>query len=211
MSTGNRWPYATARKWADQLSEKLAPTCQRIEVAGSVRREKPECGDLEIVAIPNGQALNQLLATWMEQQRITHIAPKRRWGDKQKSFTFTTNLGSVVQVDIFICTPRTWGVNFMIRTGSADFSRRMVTPRGDWRNGIMPTQYRVEDARVWLGGTALDTPEEEDVFRLWGIDYIPPRLRVGDVEPVFGELPIVHVASATLFPIDGVQRKGKAY
>lgn len=207
MSTGNKWPYAKARKWADQLYARLLPACLRIEVAGSVRREKQECGDLEIVVIPNGQALNQLLATWMEEKLIAHIVPKQRWGDKQKSFTFTTNIGSTVQVDLFICTPQTWGVNFMIRTGSAVFSQRMVTPRGDYRKGIMPAQYYVSEARVWLNGTALDTPEEEDVFRLWGIEYIPPQSRTDTVEVVFGDVPSVEVVSSTLFDLPPAKRR----
>lgn len=207
MSTGNRWPYAKARKWADQLCERLLPACQRIEIAGSVRREKPECGDLEIVVIPDGQAFNQLLAKWLDEKRITHISPKQRWGEKQKSFTFTTNVGSTVQVDIFICTPYTWGVNFMLRTGSADFSRRMVTPRGDYRKGLMPEQYHFEEARVWLGGTALDTPEEDDIFKLWGIDYILPQLRTDAVEVAFGDVPVVDTAPSTLFTLPPARRR----
>jgi DNA polymerase/3'-5' exonuclease PolX len=39
--------YLNAKKLADALALALADTCQRIEIAGSVRRKKPECGDLD--------------------------------------------------------------------------------------------------------------------------------------------------------------------
>jgi DNA polymerase/3'-5' exonuclease PolX len=41
-----------AQRIADKLIADLSPHCDRIEVAGSVRRQKPECGDIELVAIP---------------------------------------------------------------------------------------------------------------------------------------------------------------
>ena len=41
-----------ARTRALALRELLAPACERIEVAGSIRRGKPEVKDAEIVAIP---------------------------------------------------------------------------------------------------------------------------------------------------------------
>lgn len=44
---------AQASALAGQLVEKLAPFCERIEVAGSVRRRKLEgIKDIELVAIP---------------------------------------------------------------------------------------------------------------------------------------------------------------
>ena len=37
---------------ATSLCEELADACDRLEIAGSIRREKKEVGDIEIVAIP---------------------------------------------------------------------------------------------------------------------------------------------------------------
>jgi hypothetical protein len=55
----------------------------------------------------------------------------------------------------------------------------------------MPDHYRVEDARLKVGATVLDTPEEEDVFRLYGIDYVVPAQRVDWYRPKFGPVPDV--------------------
>jgi len=38
----------------------------------------------------------------------------------------------------------------------------------------------VAEGRIWRGATALQTPEEEDVFAAIGLDFIPPEKRTGD-------------------------------
>ena len=43
-----------ASKVAANLLRTLAPACHRIEIAGSIRRGKPEVKDVELVAIPKG-------------------------------------------------------------------------------------------------------------------------------------------------------------
>ncbi|MCX6753734.1 MAG: hypothetical protein NTV03_01615, partial [Candidatus Nomurabacteria bacterium] len=47
-----RYPLAEAMRIAEALLEELKPHCARIAVAGSVRRKKADCGDIELVAIP---------------------------------------------------------------------------------------------------------------------------------------------------------------
>ena len=174
-------PYAAVERVAHQLLEKLAPACERIELAGSLRRRAERVGDIEIVAIPRlnrdlfGQArgtsaVDDLLLTWPVE--LT------RNGAKFKQFMFATGGGHVYQCDLFLQPdPATWAVNFMIRTGSAEFSRLMVTPRN--KGGYMPNDLHVADARVWRGHEQLDVPEEEDLFALWEMAYIPPPMRTG--------------------------------
>ena len=48
-----------AEKIARKYVDLLAPFCERIEIAGSTRRKKPEVGDIEIVCIP--KQINDLL------------------------------------------------------------------------------------------------------------------------------------------------------
>jgi len=63
----------------------------------------------------------------------------------------------------------------MIRTGSAEFAKRMVTTQ--WHGGLMPDGLSVSGARVWRGTQLLNTPEEGDVFKLWGMTYVKPEDR----------------------------------
>lgn len=179
-------PYTTVYPLAQKLAAALAPVCERIELAGSLRRESAEIGDIELVAIPRSHVdlfgnpladtlLDDLLNTWQSAEKI-HLT---RNGKKYKQFEFRSIHGLRYQVDLFVQPdPATWGINYLIRTGSADFSRHMVTRRS--ADGAMPDRYTVKDARVWCDGRALDTPEEADVFRLWGLPYIEPPFRTVD-------------------------------
>ncbi|MEW6287659.1 MAG: hypothetical protein AB1509_15670 [Chloroflexota bacterium] len=45
-------PLPEAQKIAARVIDALAPHCQRIEVAGSIRRQSPQVGDIEIVCQP---------------------------------------------------------------------------------------------------------------------------------------------------------------
>lgn len=179
--TKQKRPHAQVMTVAAALVDRLSPACIRIEIAGSLRRQCAEVGDIEIVAIPRlhvdmfGEPtdrthVDDLLATWPVE-----LAKN---GAKYKQFTLTTNSGSEYQVDLFLQPdPATWGVNFMIRTGSGEFSKRMVTPKR--LGGYMPDGFRVQDARVWNGPTVLPTPEERDVFDLWGMAFVEPCDRNG--------------------------------
>ena len=42
-----------ARKIADAVVKRLSSYCQKIEVAGSIRRQKPWVKDVDLVLIPN--------------------------------------------------------------------------------------------------------------------------------------------------------------
>lgn len=44
---------SNARVIANELVQTLAPFCDRIEIAGSLRRQKPQVHDIDIVALPN--------------------------------------------------------------------------------------------------------------------------------------------------------------
>lgn len=179
MSNSEKRPYAAMRAFADRLVAKLAPACERIEIAGSLRRQCEFVSDIELVAIP--KCIPNLLGeptTVTEVDLLLATLPVTlvKNGPKQKQFTFDDAYGRLVQVDLFLQPdPATWGVNYLIRTGNAAFSHRMVTPR--LHGGYKPNQYQIKDARVWHNGTAIDTQEEEAVFELWAMSYIEPQDR----------------------------------
>lgn len=181
MSKDTKRPYAQMRAIADSLVERLRPACHRIEIAGSLRRQRPMVGDIEIVAIPRLDTdlfgvslftgdLDRLLAQWPIEMVKN--------GPKYKQFSFASTAGRRYTADLFLQPdPATWGVNFLLRTGAAEFSHRMVTPK--WSGGWKPEGLEVRDARVWRGDEVLDTFEEEQVFELWNMDFIRPEERHG--------------------------------
>jgi DNA polymerase/3'-5' exonuclease PolX len=180
-NTTNKMPFATAFEIAQTLVSRLCIYCERIEIAGSIRRQKAQIGDIEIVAIPKGMELHYALGKRLGDGRIRHAEPKR-WGDKYRAFVMdVAGLSFPVKVDVFTATPKTWGVQYLIRTGSGVFSRNMVSPVA--LGGFMPIGYQVQAGRVWCEGCPIETPEEGDVFEAWGMEFIAPSLRMEQYRP----------------------------
>lgn len=183
MSTEEKRSRTQILPIAQRVLEGLSDSCTRIEFAGSLRRGKEMIGDVELVVIPDGDKLYSLLDQRLLAGKISHT-PVKRWGSKYRAFIFNG-----VKFDVFINPdPATFAVNFLIRTGCAEFSHRMVTMRS--AGGWLPECYLVKNARVWdrATGEALDTPEESDVFRLWGMEMPAPEERTEMFMPVWSEV-----------------------
>ncbi len=176
MSTGNPIPLFAAEAIAETLKEILAWQCERVEIAGSIRRKKELVRDIEIVCIPPvsnnlfGENFRSAARVEAQLRKCGFTCPKIN-GDHFKQF----DAGGGLNCDLFLTTPECWGVIFTLRTGCADFSRRLVTSRQ--QGGLLPSNLKVRDGRIWNGDEALQTPEEKDVFKVLGLDWIPPEKR----------------------------------
>lgn len=177
--------YSQALPLAEKIIKELAPACSKIAIAGSLRRKKPEVGDIEIVCIPKmkldlfdnpqGSILDIHLEELARVRRIIKSDGKnKRWGDKWKSFHPAAK--PEIKVDLFITTSPEWGYTLTIRTGGKDFSRLCVTPKQ--QGGYLPGHLRVGGCRLWEGATVLETPEERDFFRALGKEWVEPEDRV---------------------------------
>lgn len=157
---------------AARISAALAPYCARIEVAGSIRRRRPQVGDVEIVCQPKMGAdlFGQPYPLPVPTERLGRHEVS---GDRYRKIILPEN----IQLDLFIVLPPAqWGVIFAIRTGGAEFSRRLVTSR--LHGGFLPNDLFIRDGAVYrLDGKIIPTPEESDFFALLGINFIPPQER----------------------------------
>ena len=176
--------YLIALPLAEDIKAQLAPGCERIEIAGSLRRERPVIGDIEIVCIPRYQVdmfgavaygqpsyLDAILSGLVAEGRLL---PGKKNGKKFKQFIIPHAVSGSITLDLFITTPDRWGVIFVIRTGPVSFSKRLVTKQVN--GGLLPDDCFVNDGRVWQNGGALDTPEEVDVLALAG-GWVEPQRR----------------------------------
>lgn len=190
--------YSAAKNIADQIVASLAPYCQRIEVAGSVRRRRKLVGDIEIVAIPDvvsqpdllggtavfGNRLHDHLDKLVKQQKIARWKDKRgreKWGEKMRALVFgTARAERSYKVDLFMCAEENWGNTKLIRTGSAAFSKWFVTQKD--KGGAMLPGYRQKDGFLWrqmAGDVWVEVPvlKEWDYFDLMRVPYVPPAFR----------------------------------
>jgi len=178
---------------ARQLLAYLTPACERAEIAGSIRRGNADVKDIEIVCIPkprprpvfgDARPFKTELDALLYQMSQTHSSQYElkaiKGGDKYKQFLLPK---AGINLDLFICTPPAqFGVQFVIRTGPADFSQWVVTQRS--KGGALPDGYYVKDGAVWrlsLHGEAdesIEMPSERDFLEFLGIGWVDPSKRV---------------------------------
>lgn len=180
--------YEQAYKLARDLADDLAPACERIEIAGGLRRRKPDVHDLELVAIPKSFPLvRNLLGEVTEDYfplddyladlvELGKLAPGDKNGRRFKQFKV---LPSGIYLDLFIVLPPAqWGVIKAIRTGPAHYSHWLVTRKD--RGGALPNHLRVKDGaiRPLYDDLVIETPTEESFFEALGIPMPDPVDRV---------------------------------
>lgn len=187
MSAGERWPLRQAIVQAKALVDLLEPYCLRIEVAGSIRRQRPDVGDVEIVLLPRleerpapaqigllDEPRTEVVSlAWEQLDRLAAegaLPARSKGGERYRCYPAVP--GRSLQVDVFsVADPRGWGVILGIRTGPAEFSKAMA----GWR--LRQLRREMRGGLVWEGGKVLPCPEEADFFRACGVPWTSPRDR----------------------------------
>lgn len=177
-----RYAYEEGLLAAERLVEQLSPGCARIKIAGSIRRQKSTVKDIEIVAIPRFTATRDLFGVEIARRSELDVVlaehdlePRYREdgalqgiGEKAKFYRESTMR---IPLDLFVCNPDTWGVIFLLRTGSADFNKRLVMH-------MRAIGYAMKDGRIYdPKGQICATPEERDVFKLLKVKWREPEDR----------------------------------
>lgn len=159
-----------AQSIADRVVAHITPHCDRIEIAGSSRRRRPEVKDIEVVVIskPYDVGLFQSgLAT------VVDCWPKVR-GELPCKY-MQRRLPEGIALDLFFATPENWGAILLIRTGDWRYSKHFM-------GTLLPRHgYRQQGGFVHRSGEIIAVPEEMDMFDLIGAEYTAPELR--SIEP----------------------------
>lgn len=175
--------YHNALARAEEFKAMFPPeTYERWEFAGSIRRLKPNVKDVEHVIIPkmgnsgmfSDTEINKL---WDElEMHVLHGRLKKavysdgrfRWGDKYRGVW-----DGEIKHEMFLAVPDNWGCIFTIRTGSATFSRRLVSKL--LSDGV----YRQQDGFLVLQSTGerIPCPNEESFFNAACMKYRDPEDR----------------------------------
>lgn len=188
-------PLDQARHIADQILDRFAPACLRIEVVGSIRRAEPVIGDIELIAIPatdrpvfganpdkwNWTRVDHLLAELDSAGKIDIVAGNNHRGPERKMVRFMVigSKNNLYQVELWLQpSPSTYGMNKMFRTGDRYFAQWMIT--SSEKGGALPPGWWSDDAILHdADGNVVATPEEEDVFTALGLPFVEPQDRQG--------------------------------
>jgi DNA polymerase (family 10) len=158
--------YSTAYSIALQTLELLRPHCHRIEIAGSIRRKKQEVKDIEIVAIPKPYEIG------LFESGLASVVNKWEKVKGELPCKYTQRvLPSGIKLDLFFAEPENWGLILAIRTGSAEYSHKVLA------TGWVKAGYQSRDGYLWHGRDKYNCREEIDLFKRIGIPYIEPEFR----------------------------------
>ncbi len=161
--------YENAIVIANRTLCELSPYCERVEIAGSIRRKKAEVKDIEIVAIPkpyeHGLFENGLAAIVNQWEKVKGemIYGKVKYTQRV--------LPTGIKLDLFFAQPGNWGLIYAIRTGSADYSHRILA------SGWVKRGYKSIEGYIHSGDRRIETPEEEDLFKIANVRWTEPKYR----------------------------------
>ena len=176
-----RFPLAQAEEVGQELVDLLRPSCERIEIAGSIRRRRPDVGDVELLCISRvGDTvalgtnihllaeLDDLIRRNVLKKRLNK-ANRPNYGDWNM---YMIHVASGIPVDIFRTTEENWGMSMVVRTGPEKWNKRMMTQF--IKMGMQGHAY----GGVTQGDVEVSCPTEQDVFQLLEWRYREPEDRV---------------------------------
>ena len=182
-----RHSLAKAKQVADELMRLFTPWCERIEVAGSIRRKQPDVKDIELLCVSKVWSspdlfgglstsgyeldfnLDELVSDGLVLKKRQSKAGLQSYGEQNK---LLTHVPSGIPVDVFSSSTKNWGMSLVVRTGPKNFNIRMMARfkelgMGEHAYGGVTDQY----------GNEIECPDEETVFRLLRWFWIPPEKR----------------------------------
>jgi DNA polymerase/3'-5' exonuclease PolX len=182
-----RRPLREALDAAKYVVALLRDGCERIEIAGPIRRRRPDVKDIEFVVVPRYQPdlfggpgtdlLNQQIRLCVQAHDLQWCTGKtgRRAPehlDDRRYYQLSLVAREPWSVDLFVVRPPAqWGAIMAIRTGPDEYVRELVTSAR--RQGL-----HCEDGRLLTSdGNVISTPTERDFIEMCGQSYLPPEDR----------------------------------
>lgn len=173
-----------AQRCAERLVEWLAPNCERIEVAGSVRRRKATPNDIDLVAIPKRVEDRDMFGTVTAKRNAAWMAIDARatadgWKILRAGADLVSWVAKGVQVDLWWTEPHLWGTTLLCKTGSKEhniwLAKYAIARGAKWHvsAGLYQGNHRVSES-------------EDAIYRALGLDPIPPERREAHLLPFAG-------------------------
>jgi len=190
-----------AKNIAVNICRKLQPYCQenRINIAGSIRRKKPDPNDIEILCLPLVKEETDLFGNITGRQRLPQfIGLVNKLGKVVKGSAADGKMMQIelkenIMLDLFMPDEADYFRQYAIRTGSANYSHYALASAWVSRGWVGSDKglRRIEDCqgilqpdgkRKWkCVNPEAETPpvwQNEAGFFAWlRLPYVPPELR----------------------------------
>jgi DNA polymerase (family X) len=148
----------------------------RVEIAGSIRRRKETVGDIDVLTVTKHP--DEVMEFFTHMDLVDEIIAKGH----SKS---TVRLYNGMDADIRVFRDDDFGSALVYFTGSRELNIQL-------RKIAIARKMKLNEYGVFRGDVRLAGKTESDVFRVLGLEYIPPELRenTGEIEAAQeGKLP----------------------
>ncbi len=160
---GERVSIAEARAAAEAIVEDLKqlPEVEQVSVAGSCRRRRETCGDLDVLATCSdpGPPMDRLAAHPLVETVLQRGDTKQR-----------VRLKTGIELDLRVVPQASFGAAMQYFTGSKEHN--IVV-----RQRAKDLNLKVNEYGVFRGEEQIAGRTEEDVYAAVGLPWIPPELR----------------------------------
>lgn len=184
-----RFPAGEAKTVATEIMRWLDPTCERLVMAGSIRRQKATVGDVEIlynsktekrpdpsdmfssVSVNLADEVIAMMENAGVLERRKNVAGRETFGPLNK---LMRHRASGIPVDLFSEPDLDdWWRSLVIRTGPKELNVRLITTAA--KRGIKVHAYGL--GLTDMRGNPVACDSEEQFFSICNIPYLPPNRR----------------------------------
>ncbi len=149
----------TAEALAAEVVAELMHVCSMVEVAGSIRRQRPTVRDIDLVVLPTSLAA---LDSKLRSMGCDFGSPKIR-----------RMVSKGARVDIYIASPETWATLLLIRTGSTRHNVHLCA-----RARLLGMQLKANgEGLLDSKGKRVAGESEQSIFAALGLKYRDPQER----------------------------------
>ena len=164
-----------AEKIANQVKTFVCSHCDKIEIAGSIRRQKPKVHDIDFVVVAKSDFEWQKIS---EELKRLKAKPNCQGNSVIKAFLPCHS--GLFQVDFYRATPSTFGIHLLVRTGSANHNMWLAGYAISKGMRIRYSEGLIKD------GVAVAGETEQGVFEALGLPYpLPSEREIVDSKPVW--------------------------
>jgi DNA polymerase/3'-5' exonuclease PolX len=154
-------------KIADQIKSKVCGHCEKIEVAGSIRRQKVKVHDIDFVVVTKGDMGWRSIG---EELKRLKAKPNNCSGNSVIKALLPYQNG-LFQVDFYRANPSAFGIHLLVRTGSADHNVWLAGYAISKGMRIKYNQGLIKEGNVIAG------EDEKEVFTALDLPFPSPSER----------------------------------
>lgn len=169
--TSGRTPLPAARMMAHAILDQLQKIegVTQIDVAGSIRRGRETVGDIDIVVASSAGHM-EIFDTFVGLPEVDEVLVR---GDTKTS----ARLRNGIQVDVRVVKPEQFSAALHYFSGSKEHHLKLRARAK--KMGLKINEYGVFPRD---SDQSHELKSEADIYRLLGLDYVPPELREGTDE-----------------------------